>query len=154
MMRPGGVKSDRCGVIQRGEERGQSGLEDRMEETGRDVCEWCKDEAPEVKAGVGDGEAGLVQNEVSVEKEVEVEGAWSVAMSANPSVADLDVQESLHQRVGRKRRVNSGGGVEKGILVLESDWLGLVYGRDSGQGSKGHELADSVVNVPEAVAEV
>lgn len=81
-------------------------------------------------AGMGDDEAGGVDDLAAIQEDVEVEGAWAVgdAVGAVAAEAALDLEEMAEEELGIETGFESDGGVEEGGLIGEAYRLGDVVG--------------------------
>jgi len=100
-----------------------------------------KNEGALGKAGMGNVDVGLVKDEVSIEEDVEVEGAWPVG---NPrgTVAPEGVLE-VEQRVQKRRRgeacIQGNNGVDEARLIRKTNGRSGVKGRTAEDAAKGGE---------------
>ena len=91
-----------------------------------DVAQGTEDEVALVHVGMGDGELGSIYDEVVVEEDVEVEGAGSPALAADPAGGLFDVAEVGEQVAGGEGGEERDGGVEVGVLAGRADGFGFV----------------------------
>ena len=101
-----------------GEEVGNGELLAWENEMGADIGEGCEDEASEVKSWVGDDELGVGENEISGVKDIEVDGAGSVAWSfGGATEIGFDVLERVEEGDGLAVEFDLDDGVEKDEAV-------------------------------------
>lgn len=93
---------------------------------------------------VGDIEVRLVEDEVSVEQNVEIEGARPIENAGGAVAAEFafDVKESVEQGGGREIGFEGDDGVDKARLIGEADRLGGVKGGAAGDAADGRKAMD------------
>ena len=114
-----------------------------MEEIGGDFSQREQDESTLMHSGMGELEAGSVQNQVAVDEQVKVEGAGAVgdAVGTVASEGQLDFKEMPKEGSRAKRGLEGRGGVEEGGLICVAHRLGCVI---RGLGYYCAELAEGL----------
>ena len=110
-----------------------------------DFVERNEDEGALGEARVGDLETGLGDDEIAVEKDVEVEGARAIGNGGGAIAAEfaLDGEEGGEEIAGSKRGFEGEGGVEEERLIGEADGGGGVERRLRGDAADCGEARGS-----------
>src|SRR4026209_741937 len=109
-----------------------------------------------VQAGMRHGQAGLVEDDVPVEEEVEVDRPGAPALVAHATEPALDVEQHAEERPRLERRLDRDGAVDECRLSDASPGLRLAERRhrDDLDPRFGAEEADGVLDRALAVCEV
>lgn len=99
-----------------------------MHGVGRDVVQGFEDEPSLGHSRVRHGEAGLVDDLIVVEQQIEVEGARAPPFSPFAPRGSFDAAQVFEQVEGSKGCVECGGGVEERPLPRRPDRGGFVDG--------------------------
>ena len=142
-----------------GEEVGNGELLAWENEMGADIGEGCEDEASEVESWVGDDEFGVGENEISGVKDIEVDGAGSVAWSfGGATEIGFDVLERVEEGDGLAVEFDLDDGVEISASIWGGrDGFGLVDrgGKNGERDARNFEDAGfGLVEVGEPVTEI
>ncbi len=109
-----------------GEEIASGATKEGMEEVGGDLGEGNEDEGALVEAGVREDQGRGVEDEVVVEKKIEVEGAGSVGEGADAAERGFDGEQGGEEGWGIEAGFETGDGVEEGGLALVADGGGFI----------------------------
>jgi len=143
--RDGWVRDNRGREVSEEMCSGETGT--RISESGSDFVEGHEDEGALCETGMGNFKAGLREDEIAVEENVEVEGAGAVgdAVQAVAAKSALDFEEVFEEGQGIEGCFESGCAVEEGGLVGVSDGFRGVPGGFGDECSKFGEAKNGSV---------
>jgi len=109
-----------CKKVRNGQARG------RNAKVGCDFIQRNEDEGSLSQARMRNLEAGLGENKIAVEQEVEIEGAWAVGNRARAIASEetLNREKRVKERAWRKIGFKRDDGVEKARLIGNADGRG------------------------------
>jgi len=133
-----------AGVGERFQEVLDAGLEAGNAQIRSNFGEGREHETAFGEAGMGQGESLGPQNQVVDQQEIEVEGArtFGRVQGAVASVAALDCEQEIEQRLRLQVRIQLGDGVHKGRLGYGANRLGAVEMGESGEASGAGKFVD------------
>jgi hypothetical protein len=116
----------------------------RIAEGGSDFGEGYEDEGALREAGMRNFKAGLRENEIAVQENVEVEGAGAVGDSRGAITAEeaFDEKKGGEKGARRERRVKGDDCIEEARLVWDADGGSGIKGRTRGGASDGREVRE------------
>jgi hypothetical protein len=114
----------------------------RIAESGSDFVEGHEDEGALCETGMGNFKAGLREDEIAVEENVEVEGAGTVGDGggAIPAEDTFDEKEGCEEGSRSERGFKDDYGIQEAGLICEADGRSGIERRSRGDASDGLEF--------------
>ena len=97
-----------------------------MDGAGSDLRQGYENEAPFVRFGMGDDQAGLRKDRLAVKEEVQVDHPGSPPRFPPPAHGIFDTEQDIQKLTGRKKRSNLHGGIDEPVLIRHAQRLGAI----------------------------
>jgi len=97
-----------------------------MDGAGSDLRQGYENEAPSVRFGMGDDQAGLRKDRLAVKNKIQIDHSGSPPHIPPPAHGIFDAEQDIQKLTGRKKRSNLHGGVDEPVLIRHAHRLGAI----------------------------